>query len=85
MQADRVGKYHVIAKLGEGGMASVFLSCVRSGGGVGFLALPNRLNVAMSRAKRLLVAVGDARTVRQVQPLADFLVLCRERGFHDSM
>ncbi len=64
---------------------AVFLSCVRSGGGVGFLALPNRLNVAMSRAKRLLVAVGDARTVRQVQPLADFLVLCRERGFHDSM
>ncbi len=33
MQADRVGKYHVIAKLGEGGMASVFLSCVPGPGG----------------------------------------------------
>ncbi|MES2641341.1 MAG: AAA domain-containing protein [Myxococcota bacterium] len=63
---------------------AVLLSCVRSGGGVGFLALPNRLNVAMSRAKRLLVAVGDARTVRQVAPLAGFLALCRERGFYDD-
>jgi serine/threonine-protein kinase len=33
MIADRVGKYHVIAKLGEGGMASVFLSCVPGPGG----------------------------------------------------
>jgi hypothetical protein len=29
----------------------------------GFLVLPNRLNVAMSRQKRLLVAVGDSNLV----------------------
>lgn len=46
----------------------VYLSTTRSSrpgargaSAYGFLVLPNRLNVAMSRQKRLLIAVGDAR------------------------
>ncbi len=47
----------------------VFLSVVRANDEedmkkrVGFLASENRLNVAFSRAKRLLIAVGDSKTV----------------------
>jgi len=60
----------------------VLLSCVRSGGGVGFLALPNRLNVAMSRAQRLLAVFGDSRTVLQVPQLRAFHERCTRDGFH---
>lgn len=43
----------------------VVLSCVRSNTekSVGFLKNPNRLNVAVSRARERLVVVGDARTI----------------------
>jgi hypothetical protein len=52
----------------------------------GHLTLRNRLCVAMSRQKRLLVTVGDhamfeGRAVpSQVEPLAEFLRLCRSGG-----
>jgi hypothetical protein len=44
----------------------VIVDLVRSNprGMVGFLEVHNRINVAMSRAKRLLVVVGDSQTVR---------------------
>jgi superfamily I DNA and/or RNA helicase len=64
---------------------AVFLSCVRSGSGVGFLAMPNRLNVAMSRARRLLVAFGDAKTVRMVPALEAFWNRVTTEGTHDSV
>lgn len=65
----------------------VFLSLVRTANkGFGFLKLYNRLNVSMSRQKKLLVAVGDAASYdtdaarSKVPGLADFLKLCREEG-----
>ncbi len=44
----------------------VVISLVRSNerGRIGFLRVPNRLNVAISRARHLVVCVGDATTLR---------------------
>ncbi|HUY61616.1 MAG TPA: AAA domain-containing protein [Candidatus Dormibacteraeota bacterium] len=44
----------------------VVISLVRSNerGRIGFLRVPNRLNVAISRARRLVVCVGNAATLR---------------------
>jgi hypothetical protein len=43
----------------------VVISLVRSNerGRIGFLRVPNRLNVAVSRAKRLVACIGDANTL----------------------
>jgi superfamily I DNA/RNA helicase len=52
----------------------------------GHLCLYNRLNVSMSRQKKLLVVVGDAGALRNqlaedfVPGLVDFLQLCRREG-----
>ena len=40
----------------------------RNGRSVGFLDEPRRLNVAFSRAKKLLLIVGDAEFVKQAKP-----------------
>ncbi len=75
-----------------------FLSTVRSNNQngplrsrVGFLALPNRMCVALSRAKRALIVVGDAETVagtRQspvVKELQAFYELCLStEGWHEQ-
>jgi superfamily I DNA and/or RNA helicase len=64
----------------------VFLSVVKTAGGFGFLELYNRLNVAMSRQEKLLVAVGDSRFFdtpdarKKVPGLYHFLRLCRHKG-----
>ena len=65
----------------------VFLSVVRTRTkDFGFLKLYNRLNVSMSRQKRLLVVVGDAdfystpEAKENVPGLANFLTLCRNKG-----
>jgi ATP-dependent RNA/DNA helicase IGHMBP2 len=44
----------------------VVISLVRSNerGRIGFLRVPNRLNVAVSRARRLVACIGDAATLR---------------------
>ncbi|WP_444517589.1 AAA domain-containing protein [Pseudomonas aeruginosa] len=52
----------------------------------GHLCLYNRLNVAMSRQKKLLVVVGDTGLLQSelakefVPGLVDFLQICREQG-----
>ncbi|MEU6035971.1 AAA domain-containing protein [Actinomadura sp. NPDC047616] len=54
----------------------------------GHLTLRNRLCVAMSRQKRLLITVGDPALFEgpeapsQVEPLSEFLKLCRQGGEH---
>ena len=76
----------------------VMLSCVRSNKNrhnfrqrVGFLDSDNRLCVAFSRAKRLLVVVGDADTVAGtaeepgVRPFWKFLQLCKESGWYEQL
>ncbi len=44
----------------------VVISLVRSNerGRIGFLRVPNRLNVAISRARRMVVCIGDSATLR---------------------
>ena len=47
----------------------IFVSCVRGGsGGVGFLAEPQRLNVALTRAVSSLVVVGNMTTLKASSP-----------------
>ena len=52
----------------------------------GHLRLPNRLNVAMSRQRKLLIVVGDKRMAEvdeaeeAVPALAEFLNLCRKEA-----
>ncbi len=65
----------------------VLLSCVRSNGAdsprsaVGYLYNePSRINVALSRAKRLLVLVGDAETISRSEPLKHYVEYVKKEG-----
>lgn len=66
----------------------VFLSLVRSNGNdrVGFLDSKNRMCVAMSRAKKCLVIVGDGKVTnyknaqKDIPALVDAYKLCKEGG-----
>jgi hypothetical protein len=60
----------------------VIVDLVRSNprGITGFLEVHNRINVAMSRAKRLLVVVGDSQTVRSNRVLRQVLEGFRRSG-----
>jgi CHASE3 domain sensor protein len=65
----------------------VFLSTVRSNSypstrkSLGFLQFPNRLNVAMSRGKRLLVVVGDSTTLRKEANFNKLYEYTKENGY----
>lgn len=69
----------------------VLISCVRSNGydnsreAVGFLSnMPNRINVALSRAKRLLVLVGDSETLNKSSSLNKFIKYAKEKGYYGA-
>jgi hypothetical protein len=67
----------------EGAEADVVIvDLVRSNprGMVGFLEVHNRINVAMSRAKRLLIVVGDSQTVRSNRVLRQVFEGFRRSG-----
>jgi regulator of nonsense transcripts 1 len=60
----------------------VIFSAVRSNssGRVGFLADARRLNVALTRAKRGLVVVGDASTLRSDPVWSAWLAWAKKQG-----
>ncbi len=62
--------------------AVVIVSLVRSNDRreVGFLDDPRRFNVALTRARRKAIVVGDSDTVTAADVFADFLAYARERG-----
>ena len=60
----------------------VYLSLVRSNekGEIGFLSDYRRINVAMTRARKQLVIVGDSATVGADDFYLSFLEYCEEEG-----
>ncbi|MEO0249450.1 MAG: AAA domain-containing protein, partial [candidate division WOR-3 bacterium] len=60
----------------------IILSLVRSNpvGRIGFLNDRRRLNVAITRAKRKLIVIGDARTLSSDRVYRDFVEWAGERG-----
>ena len=60
----------------------VILTTVRSGGRPGFLAIPNRINVACSRARNGFYIIGNSETLGQVDMWKDIITLFgTRRGF----
>lgn len=64
----------------------ILLSLVRSNdtGEVGFLSDTRRMNVAMTRARRLLIVIGDSATIGRHPFYSAFLDYVQERGEHRS-
>jgi ATP-dependent RNA/DNA helicase IGHMBP2 len=64
----------------------VYISLVRSNGKgeIGFLKDYRRMNVAMTRARKKLVVVGNSATVGQDSFYADFMAYCEEAGAYQT-
>jgi superfamily I DNA and/or RNA helicase len=64
----------------------VIVSLVRSNmeGEMGFLADTRRMNVAMTRARRKLIVIGDSSTLSSIQFYADFIQYAEEVGGYKS-
>ena len=60
----------------------IIFSCVRSNseGNVGFLSDSRRLNVALTRAKRGLIVIGDPETLRHDDDWAAWMDHMRSRN-----
>jgi predicted DNA helicase len=65
----------------------IILSFVRSNprGEIGFLADTRRLNVALTRARAKLIAIGDGKTLSHHELYRDFLTFVRRRGLYLSL
>jgi superfamily I DNA and/or RNA helicase len=65
---------------------AVIVSLVRSNpkGEVGFLSDTRRMNVAMTRARRLLVVIGDSATIARHPFYEAFLAYAEKHGCHRS-
>ncbi len=64
----------------------VYISMTRSNseGTIGFLSDTRRMNVAMTRAKKKLVVIGDSATLSQLPFYTDFIELTQELGVYQS-
>lgn len=64
----------------------IYISLVRSNlyGGIGFVEDGRRLNVAMTRAQKKLVIVGDSSTLGQHNLYSDLLTFIENEGHYDS-
>ena len=62
----------------------MIFSCVRSnknGGPIGFLSDERRMNVAITRARRCLIIVGDSRALGKDPSWGKLMSSLRERNF----
>lgn len=64
----------------------VYISLVRSNpkGEIGFLTDYRRMNVAMTRARKQLIVVGDSATIGGNAFYADFLAYCEQYGLYQT-
>jgi ATP-dependent RNA/DNA helicase IGHMBP2 len=64
----------------------VYIGLTRSntGGDIGFLSDIRRMNVAMTRAKKKLVVIGDSATLGSLAFYADFIGYAEEHGGYQS-
>lgn len=53
-------------------------------GTIGFLADIRRMNVAMTRARKKLLVIGDSSTLTTHSFYRDFITFCEEHGFYQS-
>lgn len=65
----------------------VYISMTRSNtsGEIGFLADTRRMNVAMTRARKKLVVIGDSATLAQLPFYADFITYAEQHGGYQSV
>lgn len=64
----------------------IIISLVRSNSSseIGFLQDYRRMNVAMTRARKKLIVIGDSATIGQDKFYNDFLNFCESHGFYKS-
>ncbi|MEL7160487.1 MAG: AAA domain-containing protein, partial [Bacteroidota bacterium] len=64
----------------------VYLSLVRSNerGEIGFLADYRRMNVALTRARKYLIVIGDSATVGTDAFFAGFLAYVEQHGLYQT-
>ena len=65
----------------------VIVSLVRSNmeGEMGFLTDTRRMNVAMTRAKKKLIVIGDSATLSSIKFYGDFMKYAEEIGAYRSV